>query len=167
VLTAVAIATYGVTAFAGLWTAPQTLWLQTPEAYSSFAGGSVFGIQMVTVMWTAWSAGWLLVVVVGVRRSNARPRGKLHRYVSIVSSAMLISGLVGLGAWVLWIEVDLAAEHVMLSENRDASALRPVATIGVFAVLLIVAALILKTVGAGVDRFLGPTRLDRAQLTRR
>jgi len=158
VLSAVALLTFVVAALAGLWIAPQTLRVSTPEAYAQFAGGSIFGIVMYAAIWTIWSAGSLVFVLLRVRKSDAWTRRGRHRYISVLGNALMVAGLIAFGSWTSWMEVDLAAEHVMMSSNRDRDSFVPIVVVWVSGLCAIAVAIVVGALGAGVDRIVGKAR---------
>jgi hypothetical protein len=155
ILTILATMTYAVAAYAGLWIAPQTLRVSAPEAYSQFGGGSIFGIVMYAVIWTIWSAGSLGLVIIRVRKSDAWTRRGRHRFISLLANALMVAGLVAFGSWTSLLEVDLAAEHVMMSMNRDRNSFVPIVVVSMSGLCAIAASLVFGALGAGVDRIVG------------
>ena len=149
----VALVAFSVAAVAGLWIAPQTLGVSTPEAYAQFGGGSIFGIVMYAGFWTLWSAGSLVFVLARVRKSDAWVRAGRHRYISLLGSSVMVGGLIALGAWTLWLEVDLAAEHVAMDRDRDPFV--PIIATSMYGFFAIVGALFLGAIGAVIDRVAG------------
>jgi hypothetical protein len=114
-----------VHAYAVLWVAPRALGMSTSDAYEAFLPASVGGIKLFLVGWIAWSVVCTLLVAIGIGQGRAWMQGKQRRVLSLISSVLLIFGLVGTSSWLIFVEIDLAMEHVLPAEARatDSSAL--------------------------------------------
>ena len=156
VVVVVAVAAAAASAWASLWVAPTALGVDAPTAFSRFQDGSVNGIVAFGVLWALWSAFVVLALLHRIHRSDAWERQGRHRWISLAGCALLGFGGVATASWMLFVEVDLAMEHVMPWHLRDLSAGAPFELLWRAGAAAIIAALLLGAAGALADRRIGP-----------
>lgn len=150
---------YALSAAAILWVAPRELGVGTPGAYSIFHDGSLSGIWFFTTIWTLWSGIGVALVLVRLKGSDAWVRRGRHRFISLVGSALLACGLIATASWMPFVQVDLAIHNVIPNVHRDGSTGALFKLVWAAGACAILAALILGTIGALIDRTIGKAPL--------